>query len=271
MCQCSAQDAVVLELPARAKAAAAPVPVPAPWRGTLASAKTLTHDVMAFAVELDAPVDFEAGQFMLLAAPGVSGYRAYSMCNYEPAARRLEFVLKRKPGGAFSEWLFGANHKGAPVELFGPLGRATFEPSVKRTVLCIAGGSGIAGMMAILACGMREGYFDAQPGRVFFGVRTLRDAFFLDELSSARQRTPLLEITVALSDEPVPRSVGNEWPQIEFAQGFVHDVAKQAMAGRHANVRAYVAGPPPAVDATLRMLLVEARVPASEIRYDRFS
>lgn len=231
----------------------------------------LTHDVMAFAVELDAPVDFEAGQFMLLAAPGVAGYRAYSMCSFERAARRLEFVVKRKPGGAFGEWLFGANPEGASLGLFGPLGRATFQPSVKRSLLCIAGGSGIAGMMAILACGIREGYFDAQPGRMFFGVRTLRDAFFLDELSCARQRAPLLEVTVALSDERVLASMAGEWPQLEFAEGLVHEVAKHAMAGRHANVRAYVAGPPPAVDAALRMLLTEARVPASEIRYDRYS
>jgi len=51
----------------------------------------------------------------------------------------------------------------------------------------------------------------------------------------------------------------------------VHEAAKRAMAGKYANVRAYVAGPPPAVDATLRVLLLEARLPATEIRYDKFS
>jgi toluene monooxygenase electron transfer component len=271
MCQCSAADSVVVELPARPNGIAAPTRVPASAGGRIVGVARLNHDVMAFAVELDAHVDFDAGQFMLLAAPGFPGYRAYSMCNYERGARRVEFVVKRKPGGAFSEWLFNANREGARLELFGPLGRATFDPAVPRTILCIAGGSGIAGMMAILTCGLSEGYFEKQMGHIFFGVRTLRDVFFLDELSAAAQRAPSLKVTVALSDETVPSSAGDDWPRLEFAQGFVHEVAKRAMAGRYLNVRAYVAGPPPAVDAALRVLLVDARLSPAEIRYDKFS
>ena len=58
--------------------------------GTVREPRALTHDVMAFALELDEPCDFDAGQFTLLAPQGVVGYRAYSMCNYERGARRLE-------------------------------------------------------------------------------------------------------------------------------------------------------------------------------------
>ena len=43
------------------------------------------------------------------------------------------------------------------------------------------------------------------------------------------------------------------------------------MKGRFAEVRAYVAGPPPMVDASLRLLLREARLPPADIRYDKFS
>jgi toluene monooxygenase electron transfer component len=48
-------------------------------------------------------------------------------------------------------------------------------------------------------------------------------------------------------------------------------VAKQAMQGRYQDVRAYLAGPPPAVDAAIRFLLLEARLTADNIRYDKFS
>jgi toluene monooxygenase electron transfer component len=34
--------------------------------------------------------------------------------------------------------------------------------------------------------------------------------------------------------------------------------------------RAYLAGPPPLVDGALRMLLLKARLPATEILYDKF-
>ena len=43
------------------------------------------------------------------------------------------------------------------------------------------------------------------------------------------------------------------------------------MKDRFAGVRAYVAGPPPMVDASLRLLLREARLPPADIRYDKFS
>jgi len=43
------------------------------------------------------------------------------------------------------------------------------------------------------------------------------------------------------------------------------------MAGTYDSVRAYIAGPPPAVDATIRFLLVEAKLKPDAIRYDRFS
>jgi toluene monooxygenase electron transfer component len=66
-------------------------------------------------------------------------------------------------------------------------------------VLCVAGGSGIAGIMSILSRGCREGYFNAYDGHVFFGVRTERDVFFLEELDRLRvQSQERLHVTVAL-------------------------------------------------------------------------
>src|SRR5262249_42004318 len=142
--------------------------------------RRLTHDVVAFEVEIDRPLDFAAGQFVLLSVPGVRGARAYSMVNFDRQAERLSFVVKKKPGGAVSEWLFGDGVEGATLGLFGPLGRAIFEPTADKHVLCVAGGSGIAGMMSILSRACGEGYFETHDGDVFFGVRTERDAFFLD-------------------------------------------------------------------------------------------
>jgi toluene monooxygenase electron transfer component len=43
------------------------------------------------------------------------------------------------------------------------------------------------------------------------------------------------------------------------------------MVGSYKNVRAYVAGPPPAVDATIRVLLLDAKLTTDNIRYDKFS
>ena len=272
MCQCVAESDVTLEVAKFVKPVEPGACRIAAGAGRLRDPALLVHDVMAFDVELDGPRDFEAGQFMVLAAPGVEGHRAYSMVNFERGTKRLRFVAKKKPGGGFSEWLFGAAKDGAALRVFGPLGKATFQPGIANDLVCIAGGSGIAGMMSILGRAVGEGYFDRHRGWLFFGVRKLSDAFFLEELSALRARAPeRLSITVALSDEAVPEDAPRRWPQLAFEQGFVHEVAGRALKGQYQNIRAYVAGPPPAVDAALRLLLLEGKLTADNIRYDKFS
>ena len=241
--------------------------------GTLRGLRRLTHDVVAFEVDLDAPVDFDAGQFALLTVPGIPGARAYSMVNFDRATRRLSFVVKKKPGGGVSEWLFGdGSVDGTRLELFVPVGHAIWQPGTEKHVLCIAGGSGIAGMMSVLSHASQAQHFADWDGHVFFGVRGARDAFFFDELDAFRACFPgRLSITIALSDEDVPDALAAKYPAFGFARGFVHAVAGERMKDRFAGVRAYVAGPPPMVDASLRLLLREARLPPADIRYDKFS
>jgi toluene monooxygenase electron transfer component len=262
MCQCEAQEALTLEVSKFVYDAEPGACLPQTGSGTVRDLRRLTHDVMGFALELERPRDFDAGQFALLAPAGLAGYRAYSMCNYARGGRRLDFVVKRKPDGGFSEWLFGAERNGARLDTFGPLGKATFEPTLGKNILCIAGGSGIAGMMSILARAKAADYFSKYKVHVFFGVRTMRDAFFLDELSAYSKA----DITVALSEEDPPANT-----KLRFERGLVHEVAKRTMAGKYQDVRAYVAGPPPAVDAAIRVLLLDARLTTDNIRYDKFS
>jgi len=270
MCQCVAREDCALEV-AGLKAREADVPLPGSLAGQVRGRRRLTHDVTAFDVDLDRPLDFDAGQFALLSVPGIAGARAYSMVNFERAARRLSFVVKKKPGGAVSEWLSGDGVDGASLGLFAPLGHATFHPGLGKHVLCIAGGSGIAGMMAILHRAGEAGHFAGWDGHVFFGVRSERDGFFLGELRALQARYPRLAVTIALSDEDMPASLPAAHPGLVFARGLVHAVAGERMQGRFADIRAYVAGPPPMVDASLRLLLREARLSPVDIRYDKFS
>ena len=262
MCQCSAEGDVSIEVASFVYPAEPGAPRVLSVSGAVSAVRALTHDVSAFDVELDAPCEFDAGQFMAMGAPGVEGMRGYSMVNYAAPARRLSFVAKKKPGGGFSEWLFSDRAAGARLDMFGPLGKAIFHPDLGKNILCIAGGSGIAGMMSILARAAAADYFSRYKVHVFFGVRTMRDVFFLDELAAY----PKADITIALSEEDPPANT-----RLRFERGLVHEVAKRAMAGKYQNVRAYLAGPPPAVDAAIRVLLLDARLTTDNIRYDKFS
>jgi toluene monooxygenase electron transfer component len=272
MCQCAAAEDVTAEVASFVYAMDPGACPAASAGGVIAGARALTRDVIALEIALDRPLDFDAGQFMAMSVPGVPGFRGYSMVNFGRRARTLDFVVKKKPGGGVSEWLFDRSPADARVALFGPFGKATFHPNLGKHILCIAGGSGIAGMMAIVSRACEERYFTQFRGDVFFGVRTLDDAFYLEKLAAFRREfADGLSITVALSDEDVPAGAASKHPLLRFERGLVHEVAKRAMAGRFQNVRAYLAGPPPAVDAAIRFLLLEAKLTADNIRYDKFS
>ena len=272
MCQGIPRADCTLEVTSAVKAMPPDAFVPVVIGAVIHRSTMLTHDVVSLDVALDRPIDFEAGQFVLMQVAGIVGARAYSMVNFDRKAERLAFVIKRKPDGRLSDWLFRGRVDGTRVSLFGPLGGATFHPEIGKNLLCVAGGSGIAGMMSILSRACLERYFDHHTGAVFFGVRTRRDVFVLDEMDAfLLQAGDSLRVIIAFSDEDVDPELVARYPRMGWGRGFVHAVAGEGMKGRFENVRAYTAGPPPMVDATLRMLLREGRLSAENIRYDKFS
>ena len=271
LCRATALGNCTLRVPAKISDGINYDVLPGYRNGEIGNVRLLTHDVMCFDLSLDRPLTYDAGQFVVLESADVTGGRAYSMVNYRRDAETLKFVVKRKPDGKLSDWLFDRDVKGEHVDVYGPLGKATFHPADGKNVLCLAGGSGIAGIMSIIARGCEEAYFRDHKGYVFFGIRTVRDIFFLEELSAFVDAFPdNLEVTVALSDEDVPSELENRYPLIKFKTGFVHAVTSEKMAGKYNNILAFVAGPPPMVDGALRMLVLEARLPGSDIRYDKF-
>jgi toluene monooxygenase electron transfer component len=272
MCRSTALGGCTLHVPAKVSDGMGAKAVPGYRKGKIENVRELTHDVLSFDVAIDAPMAFDAGQFAVLDTVEVTGGRAYSMVNYSTGADTLEFVVKRKPEGNFSDWFFENNAVSHEIDVFGPLGKATFHPEEKKNILCMAGGSGIAGLMSIIARGCKDSHFTDHKGHVFFGVRTAQDVFYMDELSSFVEAYPeTLDVTVTLSDEDVPRELKNRFPMIKFQTGFVHVVTSEQMAGKYDNILAYVAGPPPMVDGALRMLVLEARLLGTDIRYDKFS
>ena len=279
MCQAVAQSPCRLAVAADIRAFREDDVRPDHYRGTLTGCTALTADVMRFEVALPAPVRFHAGQFFVLRAPRVSGYRAYSMVSYAAPAERLEFIVKRKPDGAFSNWLFAADQNGASLDLFGPLGRATFHPDESRDLFLIAGGSGIAGLLSILEHACNSGYLHDHKAALFFGVRTWDDVFFSDRLLSMRQRgAGNLAIHIVVSEQDPARRPPACLSGFSTAHGLVHQAALQALSARSdglgrgaADTLVYVAGPQPMVDASLGALIAGANIQPMMIRYDKFT
>lgn len=270
MCQCRADGACVVRVPAMVERD--PASAPALLGGAIDVHRPLTGDVVHFEVALSAPARFKAGQFMVVTAPGLPGGRAYSMVNFAPETDRLSFVVKRKPGGGFSDWLFDGPASGAEVTLFGPLGAATFDPAEDADLICIAGGSGVAGLVSILDHATNSDFFERRKAQLFFGVRTLADGFYLAELAEmVRRSRGALSVTLALSDVPPSGPAHPDFPEIALAGGFVHEAAAAALSEPSPDAIGFVAGPPPMVDGAIRTLIATAGLPPTRIRYDKFS
>ena len=271
LCQCTARSDAGFEVESFVQTMEGNTYIPASTTGRIHVTKRLTSDVMFVRIEVDHALKFDAGQFMMVEVPGVTGFRAWSMVNYQHPAKMLDFVIKKKANGGISQWLFDHERTGTELKLFGPLGRATFYPGLAQDLICIAGGSGIAGMMSILAHVEQSAYFSRHTIKVFFGLRTMEDAFFLEELSQCCSNCGTnLIVTIALSDAEVPASAPIAYPNLIFRQGLVHEIARDDMQGHYQNVRAYLAGPPPLIDASIRMLL-QGKLSTANICYDKFS
>ena len=158
------------------------------------------------------------------------------------------------------------------VEAFGPMGFATFSPSEARDLVCLVGGSGIAGIMSVLKQAEAVNHFKRHKLFMVFGARRTEDLFFLSELASLRASAPdNISIHVALSDQIDGHELPNTIHDLPAHQGFVHDVAQavggdEFMSGR----LAFIGGPPQMLNSCIASLL-SSGLPVSDIRYDRFA
>lgn len=247
--------------------------VPAAVPGEVVSVAPLNHNVLELEIRPERPVPFDAGQFMLVDVPDVPGLRGWSMASYDPTGEKLRFTVKLMPGGLVSDWLSAGKRAGTPVSLFGPLGKASFRPDCDAAdLLCLAGGSGLAPILAILERAVQSNHFSQHRADIFFGVRQYRDLYDIDRLQELLEASNGgMALTLAFSEAMPSKAEVAELRSIAVAEGFVHDVMGKAMAGRFEGILAYMAGPPIMVEAAMRLLVMQGKVPPGRIRYDKFS
>ena len=145
-CQSIPQTDCVIQI--RIGAAATPVR-PRSLRARVRSVTRLNNDVVHLVLDAEERMAFLPGQFMLVDLNAGCGLRAYSMANQSDGAGRLEFIVKRKPGGQASEVIFVTLTRGDRVNLEGPFGRAWLREDSERSIVLLAGGSGLAPIWSI--------------------------------------------------------------------------------------------------------------------------
>ena len=231
---------------------------------TLTAVRDITHDIREFHLRADESLPFLPGQYALLSLPGVPGQRAYSMSNAVDAegAAIWEFQIKRMPGGQGTTVLFDKLQINDCIGMDGPFGSGYLREDSPRDVVCISGGSGISPMLSIARAMMRKPAMAARKLHFFYGGRALRDICGETELRALPGFGERLLYYPSLSiAEP-----GDNW---NGHTGFVHENVLTTVGGAPADYEYYFAGPPAMTQATQR-LLIQNKVPLSQMHFDQF-
>ncbi|NKE61131.1 oxidoreductase [Lentzea sp. PSKA42] len=116
----------------------------------------------------------------LTAEDGYSVQRSYSISS-APDGNRVELAVQRVVDGEVSPYLCDVLSVGDKIELRGPVGGwFVWRPADQAPVTLVAGGSGIAPLMAMVRTRASEG--SRVPFRLVYSVRTPDDVLFADEL-----------------------------------------------------------------------------------------
>ncbi len=225
----------------------------------------MTRDIVSLQLEAVEPAafDFKPGQYADIHIPGSDEHRSFSMATTRTDSGRVEFLIKKYPGGKFAALLQDGLAAGDELNLTGPYGSFTLKDGHVLPVVCIGGGAGMAPILSLLRH-MSETSCP-RPVRFYYGARTAADLFYLDEITQIGKGLNEFEFVACLSE-----SADGELPDdVRVEPGNVTDVVAATEAAI-AKSEVYLCGPPPMVDAALSLLESES-VPKDQIFYDKFT
>src|SRR5690606_24963190 len=219
-----------------------------------------THDIVELAIELAAPMDYAAGQYALLSVPGqISEPRSYSFATApeQGGSRHIRFFIREVAGGQMSKWAQAPDIVGTSVQVEGPYGDFYLRDS-QQPLLCIAGGSGLAPVKALLEDALR--FKCARPVTFLFGARSQQDLYCSHEQRHLEQNwAGSFRFIPVLSAELVDSGWQGE-------RGLVTDLIDRHCS---ADAQVYMCGPPPMLDAAEQQLH-QRGVAAGQIFSDKF-
>lgn len=237
-------------------------------KGAIHSVTPLTHDVVELVIKADEdfPRSAVAGQYAEVAVAGIAKPRSYSFARapVNESDREVTFFVRLVPGGEFTEWLFAQDRTGEPVEVTGPYGAFWLRPG-DTGIVCVAGGSGMAPVKALLESAINEGV--DREVLFLFGARTQKDLYCLDVMEQMqRDWKGKFEFVPVLSEEPDDSGwEGARGLVTDYLQKTYIDTGRVDMSGS----QGYLCGPPPMIDAAIQVMGA-AGMARDNIHFDKF-
>ncbi|HEX7967661.1 MAG TPA: 2Fe-2S iron-sulfur cluster-binding protein [Stellaceae bacterium] len=217
-----------------------------------------THDIRRVRLEIQSggPFTFSAGQYASLRFADVPP-RDYSMAN-RPEEPMLEFHIRRMGGGSASAYVAEKLRLGEEVIVDGPYGSSWLREKHGGPIVAIAGGSGLAPVKSIVETALAAGM--GQPIHLYFGARDEHDLYLEDHFRGLAARHGNLRFTPVLSQ-----------PSRATARrvGLVHEAVAADLAELD-GAKAYLAGPPPMVEAATVLLVNGLGMRREDVHADAF-
>ncbi len=228
------------------------------WTAAVTTLTPLAWNVLELRLQPERPYPYRAGQYARLAVPGAAGeWRSYSMATPPRADGTLVFHIRELPGGRFSQWLFHAAQMGDTLQLAGAQGEFFLRQDNERPLLCIAAGTGLAPIEAILQESMVLGW--ERPIHLFYGARRRPDFYHLPVLQDWARQHPHLRVTPTLSD-----AEDRDWA------GARRLLPSVTASGHWRDHEVYLCGSPGMIEAAIDLLLSH-QVQHEQIHFDAFA
>jgi NAD(P)H-flavin reductase/hemoglobin-like flavoprotein len=226
------------------------------WHAEVLTHERRSRDIAVFTCRPMSPIEFRAGQYVSVECryqPRL--WRVYSMANAPRKDHTLEFHVRAIGAGWVSSALVRRIKPGDLIRLAAPMGSMTLDRRSTRDIVCVAGGTGLAPIKALVEELTR--YNRTRWVHVFFGAKDREDLYDIDELNKLAARYPWLSVVAACSEDPGFAGEHGNISQVlgKFGPWAEHDF--------------FVSGSPAMVKATLRTL-AEMQVPSVRIKYDAF-
>jgi Na+-transporting NADH:ubiquinone oxidoreductase subunit F len=232
----------------------------------VASLRDLTYDIKEVTLKLVEPseITFKAGQYVQFQVPEYelskeSVYRAYSVASPPSTKDSIQLEIRLIPNGICTTYVFEHLKVGDRIIINGPYGEFFLHEN-QRDIVFIAGGSGMAPIKSILH-NMQEKSI-SRHATYFFGARSVRDLFLVDEMQGFEKSLNNFRFVPALS-EPLEE---DNW---KGETGLITEVLDRHLKSGE-NTEAYLCGSPGMIDASIKVL-TQNGIPEELIYYDKFA
>jgi NAD(P)H-flavin reductase/hemoglobin-like flavoprotein len=241
---------------------------PAWWIATVTGAERRAPDIAVLTLQPEQPLSYLPGQHVSVQTPHWPRmWRRYSVANAPRPDGSLRLHVRAVTGGLVSPALVHQVQPGDPLILGPAGGTMTAGPHSTRDVLCLAGGTGLAPVKAVIEAVIAASVPVAVAGRpvagrrreivLYHGARRRQDLYDLAELREMERAHPGLRVIAAVSQETAAADDA-------VVRGTVPELAAEAA---WADRDIYISGPDGMIVKTAQVL-AERGAPSHLIHYD---